>query len=124
MEIMLLDPDSEAVRTIERDSYSDKEAGFLSEEIRSNLLAIQRVADFLKAEQSRAAIRSWTYSSRPALRITFIDQERAFLAHYLPGSRTGLATVFFDLNGTDVSYMLEGLHRYYDLIKGQAQITS
>jgi hypothetical protein len=119
LEILMLDPDSDLVVELERTTYSDKPAGFLREEIRTNMEAIRKVQTELK-QGSPVSVSCWLYQDRPNLRITLVGDERAIIAHYFAGCRTGSETVFLDLHGTNGHKFVEKVEGQYKRVKQAA----
>lgn len=117
LEILMLDPDSRYVQELETTAYSDKHKGFLHDEIKKNLEAIRNVKNYLRVNSSPVSIRCWLYRDRPNFRITLVGDERAIIAHYFPGSRTGSDTLFFDLYGSHTRKFVERIKHQYEKVK-------
>ncbi len=121
LEVQMLSPTSGDVKRLEKESYSDKPAGFLRQEIEANLEVIQAVSRYLMSKRSPVTVRGWLYPKRTAVRTTFAGEDRAIFALYSRGLRTGSDTVFVDVQGPQVGTLLEGLRADYEALKRAAK---
>lgn len=119
LEILMVDPDSELARELENESYNDKKAGFLLDEIGTNLQAIRNAKTYFESKCPQVFVDYKLYKKRQNLRITLIynRQNRAIIAHYIPGSRTGPDTLFFDLHSSYVSKFVDRINQHYEKVK-------
>lgn len=122
LEILMLDPESPYVAELWEEAYfDDYEKEFLKEEIETNIKAIRKVRAYLKQKNAPITIHCRLYQERPNLRMTLIDGERALIAHYFPGRRTGSDTLFFDVYGPHAGSFLKSLEQQFKNLKKDAK---
>ncbi|MGB6268769.1 MAG: hypothetical protein WBF67_07125 [Olleya sp.] len=124
LEILLLNPESKQLATLESTTYSDKEPGFIKNEILRNLQAIKAAKLFFeelnKEKQNKVSVKCRLYEKRPDYRITLIDDNRIIFSPYFEKSRTGLNTLFFDLSDINLTESLRMLEKIYDTTKANS----
>jgi hypothetical protein len=109
LEVLLLDPKSEAVGEIEATAYKDRDPGFLRSEIQDNLIAIERVSSSFRSSGKPISIECRLYRERPRVRLTILDDSRVLLTPYLLYAKTGSHTPFVSLHTTAASKLMRSL---------------
>ena len=118
--ILLLNPASDAARKRQTEAYEPLGSDFLHEEIDQNIDTIRRMARYFAAASKKVSLECSMYQEMPPFRMTFIGKDRALVAPYIPTSRTGEGTVFYDIRHESDGALIEGFKAEYDRIHGSS----
>lgn len=123
IEILMLDPDSTAVKKRQKGAYQKYEDEFLKTEIKENIQFLKRMVKFFRQKKSPITIKSAKYQNLPSFRMTFIGTQRLLVTSYEERKRTGENTLFYDIHDTDgEGLLLEAFKKEYRRIAESADV--
>jgi hypothetical protein len=121
VKILMLNPESAAVKQREKEAYADKPEGFLTSEIRENIDTIRRMQTILEETARPVQIISAIYDEMPPFRMTFIGRQRLLFTSYERDRRTGKETIFYEVDSQKMEGIIEGFDLEYKRIEAQSR---